>query len=214
MTETVASMLIIAVELLLILAVGLLLYTWDVSRRSRRHRASARRFVQRVKHKQPQYVQELTQMLTQCYGFDDAAAREYAEGLFTREKALYSCVLGAYLQRSDQALEALDGHVAALLQGYRELAVKADVKDDTGDDAGDDSSPAALRDDNTRLLQQTQRLQTELHEANESMESMLREYVSMYGGDREQARRKFGKSAGVSADTGPEHNPPTDVGAP
>ncbi len=210
MTETVTSMLIVAVELLLVLAVGLLLYVGLVSRRSRRQRDSARRFVQRIKRKQPQYVQELTQMLIQRHGFEDAAAREYAESLFTREKVLYSCVLSAYLQRSDQALEALDDHVTALLQGYRELAVKAGAKDDTGDE----TSSAALRDDNTRLMQEVQRLQTELNEANESMESMLREYVSMYGGDREQARRTLRKPASVSVDPGAEHGPSTDTGAP
>lgn len=191
MAERLVSMLIVGGEVLLVVSVLLGVLVYRVRTRWRKDRMLARQFVDKLKANEGVHLETIRKVLKETYHLDEAALEENATTLFALERSLYSRVLRIFLGQEREALETLDETVESLVRGYRDLVPgPADAPPSEG---GSDKG-APLREENEALRNEKERLEAELAEARETMETMVKEYVSMYGGSHEEAMRKLGRS--------------------
>lgn len=188
MTETLISMLVVTSEALLALGTLFAYDIWRGSRRRQRTRQAAEQVVQRVRDNEGERTRSVKQALIDDCGIDAAQAQQRAESLVSREKSLIGRILRAILGRDQTVLRDLDDQMAALFASYRDVVRPAQG-------GANVSADAELQRQNAALEQRNQELQAQLEEASQSMEGMLREYVSMYGGDREQAQQRLAGGA-------------------
>ncbi len=177
MVSSLISMLIVAGELLLALAVVFGVFLWRVTARRKRQRSAAERLVVKLRGSEKDRLERVKATLSSKYGLEGDALEEKAARLVSLEKSLFARFLRAFLGRDDEGVTVLDESVDALVGAYAELSPAAAPAGE-----GDSEQAESLKEANAALTVERDRLQEELRKANESLDSMVREYVSAYRG--------------------------------
>jgi len=175
MVSSLLSILIVVGELLLALAIVFAVFVWRLSARRKRQRSAAERLVGKLRSSQNDRLERVRTTLSEKYGLEGEELEEKAQRLVSLEKSLFARFLRAFLGRDDEGVTVLDESVDALVGAYAELAPAATTE-------GDAAQTQTLQEANAELTAERDRLQNELRQANESMDTMAREYVSVYRG--------------------------------
>lgn len=201
MTGSALPLLVVAIEALLATGVLFVLYVARARSQRRRSRASARRFVERIRGQEPERLAAVRERLTGAGGVDEKAVLRQAEELMARERSVYSGVLKAVLGRDANALEDLEQRVAELADGYRMLG---ELSGRASHPPGDGARSTELQGINADLQSQNRELQAQLTQANENLENLTREYMAVY---RQQAATKVKATDGEGSPVPPERKP-------
>jgi len=203
MISSLLSILIVVGELLLALAIVFAVFVWRVSARRKRQRSAAECLVGKLRSSQNDRLERVRTTLSEKYGIEGEELEEKAQRLVSLEKSLFARFLRAFLGRDDEGVTVLDESVDALVGAYVELAPVATTTE------GDAAQTQTLQEANAELTAERDRLQNELRQANESMDAMAREYVSVYRGAGGSKLKGAGAEEGPEDDSG--ESVPADV---
>lgn len=183
MSEFVTSLLVIFSEVALVLAlvVGVIIFIFV--RRGRRDKVLARVLVETLKEKEPQRIERLRDILEKVHNMDEDSAKKSVEAILTCEKKLYSRIIKMFLGRDRDGISKIDKDVESLAETYRSLSSVSEVGE--GSSGHSDDNPlihAQLKAQVKKLEKENAKLERDLGEAMESMDSMLKEYTQMYSG--------------------------------
>lgn len=183
MSEYVTSLLVIFSEvgLLLAIVVGIIFYFFI--RRGQRDKVMAKVLVKTIKEKEAQRIERLKDILEKVHNLDGASAKQNVESILACEKRLYSRIIRMFLGHDRSGITKINKDVESLAESYRRLSNVAEVAE--VDKYHSDDNPlvqAQLKSQVKKLEKENARLERDLNEAMESMDSMLKEYTLMYSG--------------------------------
>ena len=116
------------------------------------------------------------------------ADEDHAVSLSKQERAVCQAFIGAYGKRAPEALAGVYAQLKTLVDGYQQRMQQ--VETDVGDAAQDEVL--------TKLKADYEQVTRELDITKRTMEKMMHEYNSMFGGGAEAAQ-EAGESAGAEA---------------
>ena len=183
MSEFVTSLLVIFSEVGLMLAIIISVVVFIFIRRGKRDKVLAKVLVETLKQKEPQRAEHLKDILEKVHNMDEESAQKSVEAILTCEKKLYSRIIKMFLGRDRNGISKIDKDVESLAETYRKLSTVAEVGE--GVSGHSDDNPlvqAQLKAQVKKLEKENAKLERDLGEAMESMDSMLKEYTMMYSG--------------------------------
>lgn len=183
MSEFVTSLLVIFSEVALLLAIVISVIVFIFVRRGRRDKVLAKVLVETIKEKEPERIARLKDILEKVHHLDEESAQKSVEAILSSEKNLYSRIIKMYLGRDRDGITKINKDVESLAETYRKLSVVGEAGDD--EKYRSDDNPllqAQLKAQIKKLEKENAKLERDLGEAMESMDSMLKEYTLMYSG--------------------------------
>ena len=183
MSEFVTSLLVIFSEVALVLAIIIGIIMFFFVRRGRRDKVLAKVLVETIKEKEPERIQRLKDILEKVHHLDEESAKQSVEAILTCEKNLYSRIIKAFLGSDRDGITKINKDVESLAETYRRLSTVEDVGE--VEKYHSDDNPlvqAQLKAQIKKLEKENAKLERDLGEAMESMDSMLKEYTLMYSG--------------------------------
>jgi len=183
MSEYVTSLLVIFSEIALVLTliVGAIIFVFV--RRGRRDKVLAKTLVETLKEKEPQRIEHLKDILEKVHNMDEESAKQSVEAILACEKKLYSRIIKMFLGRDRGGFTKIHKDVETLAESYRRLSSVSEAREGVSGHSEDNplvqaQSKAQIK----KLEKENTKLERDLSEAMESMDSMLKEYTLMYSG--------------------------------
>lgn len=183
MSEYVTSLLVIFSEVGLLLAIIISIIAFIIIRRGRRDKVLAKVLVETIKEKEAQRTERLKDILEKVHHLDEASAKQSVDEILNCEKNLYSRIIKVFLGRDREGITKINKDVESLTESYRRLSSVGEAG--TDEKYHSDDNPlvqAQLRAQIKKLEKENAKLERDLSEAMESMDSMLKEYTQMYSG--------------------------------
>ena len=183
MSEFVTSLLVIFSEVALVLAIIIGLIVFFFVRRGRRDKVLAKVLVETIKEKEPARIERLREIIEKVHHLDEASAMKSVEEILACEKNLYSRIIKVFLGRDRDGITKINKDVESLAESYRRLSNIEDIGE--VEKYHSDNNPlvqAQLKAQIKKLEKENAKLERDLNEAMESMDSMLKEYTLMYSG--------------------------------
>jgi hypothetical protein len=183
MSEFVTSLLVVFSEVALVLAIVIGLIVFFFVKRGRRDKVLAKTLVETVKEREPQRIERLKDILEKVHHLDEVTAQQNVDEILASEKHLYSRIIKVFLGHDREGLVKINKDVESLAETYRKLSTVAEAGE--VEKYHSDDNPlvqAQLRAQIKKLEKENEKLEKDLNEAMESMDSMLKEYTLMYSG--------------------------------
>ncbi len=183
MSEAVTSLLVIFSEAAVLLTIVISLIIFFVIRRGRRDKVLAKTLVESIKKNESQRIERLREILEKVHHLDEASAKHGVVEILNCEKNLYSRIIKLFLGRDRNGITKINKDVESLTESYRQLAKVVEAGEVEKYHSEDNPLiQAQLRTQLKKLEKENTRLERDLNEAMESMDSMLKEYTLMYSG--------------------------------
>ena len=183
MSEFVTSLLVIFSEVALVLAIIIGAIIFIFARRGKRDKVLARKLVETLKGNEPQRIEHLKNILEKINHLDEASAEKSVEMILRCEKNLYARIIKMFLGRDRGGIVNINKDVESLAESYRNLSSVTEVGDAEKFHSEDNPLLSTqLRAQVKKLEQENAKLERDLGEAMESMDTMLKEYTMMYSG--------------------------------
>lgn len=183
MSEYVTSLLVIFSEVALVLALIIGAIVFIFVRRGRRDKVLAKTLVENLKEKEPQRIEHLKDILEKVHNMDEESAKQSVEAILACEKNLYSRIIKMFLGRDRGGFAKIHKDVETLAESYRRLSSVSEVGESaSGHSEENPLVQAQLKAQIKKLEKENTKLERDLGEAMESMDSMLKEYTLMYSG--------------------------------
>ena len=183
MSEFTTSLLVIFSEVGLVLAIIIGAIIFIFVRRGKRDKVLAKQLVETLKGNEPQRIEHLKNILEKINHLDEASAEKSVELILRCEKNLYARIIKMFLGRDRGGIVKISKDVESLAESYRNLSTVTDVGE--GGSGHADDNPLVqtqLKSQIKKLENENAKLERDLGEAMESMDSMLKEYTMMYSG--------------------------------
>lgn len=183
MSEFVTSLLVIFSEVAVVLAIIIGLIMFFFIRRGRRDKVLAKVLVETIKEKEPQRIERLKEILEKVHHLDEASANQSVEAILASEKNLYARIIKVFLGRDRDGITKINKDVESLAETYRSLSNVEEAGEVEKYHSEDNPLvQAQLKAQVKKLEKENVKLERDLNEAMESMDSMLKEYTLMYAG--------------------------------
>lgn len=180
MNESMTSLLVIFSEVGIVLALLVIVAVILIMRRKQRNNRRALKFVESLRDHEATRKSNLMDVLQKVHEMDQEMASKAAEAMLGCEKKIYNRALKLFLGQERSGLEELRRDVEAMAAAYRKLVDT--VQRVPAAPAENPKREAQLRAQLKQVAAEKQKLQEDLDEAMQSMESMLKEYTQMYSG--------------------------------
>ena len=183
MSEYVTSLLVIFSEVGLLLAVIIGVIIFIIVRRGRRDKVLAKALVETIKEKEPQRIERLQDILEKVHNLDEESAKQSVDAILACEKNLYARIIKMFLGHDRHGIVNINKDVESLAESYRSLSSVGEAGET--EKYHSEENPliqAQLKAQIKKLEQENAKLERDLNEAMESMDSMLKEYTLMYSG--------------------------------
>lgn len=178
-SDVLSSILVITAELGVVVSVIFFILNKRIRRREKEEIELLRRLVEMVRKREPVRMNFLHNLLLENQKMDEERATAGAKRLLGAEKAVYNKVIKIFSRVESDALLTLNQEIEQVTEHYQRVINDAIgvINDFKSEDqaAGAPETVESLRAENARLGQ-------ELDEAVKTIESMMKEYMSMYGG--------------------------------
>jgi hypothetical protein len=198
MSDTATTTIILLTEFALAFSVIIIAFMISIIRRQQKNKFLVRVLITNIKQTETDRKSKLTNLLNETYGIADAEVGKTTEALILNEKTLYNNVIKSFLGQDRELITKLDKDVEALTNGYHDLALGVELSKQGLEANGKEVSGTCgsvkvikqqneeLKQENEALQKKNETLQTELNGAMKRMESMLKEYASMYAGGQKE----------------------------
>lgn len=180
MNESMTSLLVIFSEVGIVLALLAIVTVILIMRRKQRNNRRALKFVESLRDHEAGRKSNLMDALQKVHEMDQEMASKAAEAMLGCEKKIYNRALKLFLGQERSGLEELRRDVEAMAAAYRKLVDT--VQRVPATPVENPKREAQLRAQLKQVAAEKQKLQEDLDEAMQSMESMLKEYTQMYSG--------------------------------
>jgi hypothetical protein len=205
MSDSAIGAMLIAGELLVLAVAALGVIAYRALTQRRRARSAASEFAQRWKSALPQRRDTMRRSLVDSAGCDETQAAEHASTLLEHERSVFRSAIDLLLRRDPRGLSRLGEDVTQLTAAYQELASARSDGASAAEPASEnaDAEPNVSEDrrrlqrENDRLVAENARLKADVEameqqvvQSKREVESVLKEYASMYEGSREGGERK------------------------
>ncbi len=178
-SETLSSILIIIAEVGVVVASIFIILNQRVRRRDKQEIELLRRLVEMIRKREPVRMSFLHNLLLENQKMDEERATVGAKRLMGAEKAVYNKIIKIVSRSESEAILTLNQEIEQVTEHYQRVINDAVgvINDFKGEDkpAGTSETLESMRTENARLGQ-------ELDDAVKTIESMMKEYMSMYGG--------------------------------
>lgn len=209
MSESAIGAILVAGELLVLAVAALAVIAYRALTHRRRARCAASEFAQRWKSALPERRDTMRRSLADAAGWSETQAAEQTAKLIEHERSVFHSAIDLLLRRDPGGLGRLGEAVKELTAGYQALASTRNddstsfmqaVSGEGGSadvDLSDGEDTKQLRRENDRLIAENARLKADVEameqqivQAKREVESVLKEYASMYEGSREGGERR------------------------
>ena len=179
-SDVVTTILVIMSEAAVLLLVIFLIMMFVDSRRKNKHKNLLRRLVDMLHKREPVRLKQLQALLMNNQKLEETAAEAGAKKVQASEKAVYNKILKILLKMDSEVLLSVNQDVEGLLDHYQRaindgVGIVNDFKKEEA------SANSSSGDDELEYLKgENQRLEGELADALNTLESIMKEYTSMY----------------------------------
>ncbi|RME33167.1 MAG: hypothetical protein D6786_08465, partial [Gammaproteobacteria bacterium] len=198
------TLLILAVELLVLLLAAAAFFGWRTWKRRRGERAAADALVETVSREEPSRREALVRLFSEGYGLEGEELEAAVEEFLDREKAFYRLLIGVYLGREPGRLKELPQALDSMIRPALELMPAGMVEASELEEMGRNLE---------QLQQEKGEMSRELEQSRQEMEELLREYQAAFNRRKEEAARQAEQEAGAEAEV-EEENPVEQPAAP
>jgi len=183
MSEYVTGLLVIFSEVALLLAIVVGIIVYFFVRRGKRDKVMAKVLVETIKKKETQRFEHLRDILEKVHNLDEASAKQNVESILACEKKLYARIIKMFLGHDRGGIAKINSDVESLSDSYRRLSDVAELVEVEKHHSDDNPLvQTQLKSQVKKLEKENAKLERDLNEAMESMDSMLKEYTLMYSG--------------------------------
>jgi hypothetical protein len=181
MNEFITSLLVVFSQLGVVLAMAAVIVIFLLIRRKQKDNSLCKKFIELLKQKEGSRKDSLTDALKKIHQMDDDTADKTAKSMLNGEKKIYNHVLKLFMGHDRDSLVEIQKDVEMLASAYRKLITTAENTSAT-EHGESPKHNAQMRATIRQLTAERDKLQEDLDEAMQSMESMLKEYTQMYSG--------------------------------
>jgi hypothetical protein len=218
MNDTATTAIVLLTEFALAFSVIIIVFMISLIRRQQKNKFLVKGLVANIKQTETERKSKLTNLLHEAYGIADAEAGKTTEALLSNENTLYNNVIKSFLGQDRELITKLDKDVEALTNGYHDLALGVELSNrglevNEKEISGTSESIKMIKQQNEELKQENEALQkknetlqTELKGAMKRMESMLKEYASMYAGGQKEGMDMAGQKIELSGNNEADNN--------
>ncbi len=180
MNEYFTSLLVIFSEVGIVLALVAIIVVVLMMMRKQKDNALAHQFTKKLQEDESPRRSKLVKVLVKVHEMDEGKAKEAANAMLNCEKQIYSRVLKMFLGKDRDNITKLQKDVEGMALAYRQLI---DTAPETIIERGENpKQSAAMRVTIKNLGAEKEKLEKDLAEAIDSMDSMMQEYTQMYSG--------------------------------
>lgn len=177
MIEINAAVLILIVEILaILLAILTIFMVVSKRRRGKKHQAIAQ-LVKQIKKQSQIRTKETGSFLQDIYQLEDEDLKKAVQSIDKSEKEFFQKLIDSYLTNSPESVTSMDASVAGLIDVYKELKPKEREVDVSSIDEMEQLSLEV-----EKLRQENEKLKGELETTKTTMDNMVGEFGSMFGG--------------------------------
>lgn len=181
MNEYITSLLVVFSQLGVVLAMAAVIAIFLLIRRKQKDNSLCKKFIELLKQKEGGRKDSLIDALKKIHQMDDDTAEKTAKSMLNSEKKIYNHVLKLFMGHDRESLVEIQKDVEILASAYRKLIMTAE-NTSTIEHGESPKHNAQMRATIRQLTAERDKLQEDLDEAMQSMESMLKEYTQMYSG--------------------------------
>jgi hypothetical protein len=181
MNEYITGLLVVFSQVGVVLAMAAVIAIFIMVRRKQKDNSLCKKFIELLKQKEGSRKDDMIDALKKVHQMDDEMADKTAKSMLGREKKIYNHVLKLFMGHDRDSLTEIQKDVENLASAYRKLITTAE--NTTVIEHGESPKHSAqMRAAIKQLTAERDKLQEDLDEAMQSMESMLKEYTQMYSG--------------------------------
>ena len=181
MNEYITTVLVVFSEIGVFLALVAIIVAVLIVRRKHKDNVLVHSFVKSLQENEESRKSSLAEVLVKVHEMDSQKAIDAAKAMLGCEKQIYNRVLKMFLGKERDHIAKLQKDVESMAAAYRKLVDTAPTTEivERGENP---KQNAALRLQIKKLEAENEKLEKDLAEAMESMDSMLKEYTQMYTG--------------------------------
>lgn len=177
MIEINAAVFILIIEILAILTAILTFMVVVLKRRNGKKFKAVAQLVKQVKKQSEVRTQETGSFLQDIYQLEDEDLKEAVQSIDRSEKEFYQTLIDSYLSNDSDIVTSMDASVAGLIDVYKDLKPKVQEVDRSSMEEMEQ-----LSQETEKLKQENENLKSELEDTKTTMNNMISEYGSMFGG--------------------------------
>jgi hypothetical protein len=177
MPETIVSLLIVALEIALGVAVAAVLVATVLTRRKAQRAKLLDALAHQIEENEPDRHTGRIALLQQHFGLEESAAGQISAQILDGEKAYYDQLLSA-LEGEAVDVTDMEGALSSLLNRALTAVSRDALPPRLAMDQ--DSSLEQLREQNAALNEENERLVDEVAELKGELDKMVREYTNIY----------------------------------
>lgn len=181
MNEYLTGLMVIFSQIGMVLALAAVIVVVFMVRRKQKDNSMCKNFIELLKKKEGGRKDLMIETLQKVHQMDDELAEQTARNMLSNEKKIYNHVLKLFMGHDRDALTEVQKDVENMASAYRKLI--SIVEEPQVVERGENPKQLAqIRAALKHVTAERDKLQEDLDEAMQSMESMLKEYTQMYSG--------------------------------